>query len=86
MNPAVTVALACINKTSWKKVPFFIVSQYLGAFCASAMIYFVYYGKFVSLIVQNIDLALLYIINYMFGIDLKTMIKSLIFFIANIGR
>ena len=47
LNPAVTFALACAKKTSWKKVPFFILAQYMGAFCASAMIFFVYYGTYI---------------------------------------
>ncbi|XP_071167051.1 aquaporin-9-like isoform X1 [Mytilus edulis] len=43
LNPAVTVALACIKKVPWKKVPFYMLGQYLGAFVASVTIYFVYY-------------------------------------------
>ncbi|CAC5364697.1 Uncharacterized membrane protein C977.17,Aquaporin-8,Aquaporin-9,Aquaporin-3,Aquaporin-7,Aquaporin-2,Aquaporin-4,Putative aquaporin-7-like protein 3,Aquaporin-10 [Mytilus coruscus] len=43
LNPAVTVALACIKKVPWKKVPFYMIGQYLGAFVASATTYFVYY-------------------------------------------
>ncbi|XP_063435545.1 aquaporin-10-like [Mytilus trossulus] len=43
LNPAVTVAMACIKKVPWKKVPFYMLGQYLGSFLASAVIYFVYY-------------------------------------------
>ena len=32
LNPAVTVALAVVNKFPWKKVPYYMISQYIGAF------------------------------------------------------
>ena len=48
INPAVTVAKACLGKFPWKKVPVYILSQYAGAFAASACVYLVYTGELVS--------------------------------------
>ncbi|KAL5004123.1 hypothetical protein ScPMuIL_017579 [Solemya velum] len=43
INPSVTVALACVGKFPWRKVPFYILAQYLGGFTASALLYGVYH-------------------------------------------
>ena len=45
LNPAVTVAFACLGRLPWRKVPAFCLAQYLGAFSASACLYLVYKGK-----------------------------------------
>ena len=45
LNPAVTVAMSVSGKLSWKKVPFYLIAQYLGAFLGALMVYLVYYGK-----------------------------------------
>lgn len=39
LNPAVTVAMACSGRMSWKKVPTYLVAQFLGAFAAGWIIY-----------------------------------------------
>jgi len=43
INPAVTLAMAIIGRLEWIKVPFYFIGQYLGAFCASVLIYAIYY-------------------------------------------
>lgn len=43
LNPAVTFALAVYKRISWKKVIPYILGQLLGAFCASAMIFALYF-------------------------------------------
>ena len=45
INPAVTVALAIIGKFPWKKVPHYLLGQYIGAFWAAIVVFGVYYGK-----------------------------------------
>lgn len=42
VNPAVTVAFATIGKFPWKKVIPYMLSQYLGAFVAAAILFLVY--------------------------------------------
>ncbi|KAI9104670.1 putative aquaporin [Phlyctochytrium arcticum] len=42
LNPAVTLANAVFNKFPWRKVPSFMLSQILGAFCAAALVYLNY--------------------------------------------
>lgn len=46
INPAVTVTMATIGRFPWKKVPFYIIAQFLGAFMAAACVFGVYHGKF----------------------------------------
>ena len=43
INPAVTVALACIKKFPWLKVAHYLLAQYLGAFCGAATVYLIFY-------------------------------------------
>lgn len=38
-NPAVTIAMAVCGRLSWKKVPAYLLSQFLGAFAGGMMIY-----------------------------------------------
>lgn len=45
LNPAVTMAFACLGRIPWKKMPFYWLAQYLGAFASSACLYIVYQGK-----------------------------------------
>ena len=45
INPAVTVASAAVGKFSWRKVPHYLLGQYLGAFVASFVVWAVYFGK-----------------------------------------
>ncbi|KAK3608180.1 hypothetical protein CHS0354_034135 [Potamilus streckersoni] len=42
LNPAVTLALSCLGRFPWKKVPVYMLAQYLGSFVASACVYLVY--------------------------------------------
>ena len=42
LNPAVTLAMACIKKCKFIQVPIYWAAQYLGAFMASALLYGVY--------------------------------------------
>lgn len=43
LNPAITIALAVFGVFPWRKVPGYVVSQVLGAFVGSLMIYTMYY-------------------------------------------
>eukprot|EP00057_Strongylocentrotus_purpuratus_P018791 XP_011673265.1 PREDICTED: aquaporin-3-like [Strongylocentrotus purpuratus] len=42
LNPAVTLAFACLGRFPWKKVPFYILAQMVGAFIAAACVFGVY--------------------------------------------
>ncbi|XP_038071359.1 aquaporin-7-like [Patiria miniata] len=42
INPAVSLALAVVGKFSWKKLPVYVLAQFIGAFAASACLYGVY--------------------------------------------
>jgi glycerol uptake facilitator-like aquaporin len=44
LNPAVTLAFSCSRLFPWKKVAPYMLSQYLAAFMASAVVYLVYIG------------------------------------------
>ncbi len=48
INPAVTIALATFKGFDRKKVIPYIISQFLGAFSASGLIYFLYRNLFVN--------------------------------------
>ncbi|XP_064607775.1 aquaporin-9-like [Liolophura sinensis] len=43
MNPSVSFTLALLGKFSWKKLPVYIVAQFLGAFMAAAVLFGVYW-------------------------------------------
>jgi len=42
LNPAVSVALACVGKFNVKKLPHYIIGQYLGAFIGAALVFLTY--------------------------------------------
>lgn len=42
VNPAVTVAMATIGKFPFRKVPVYIIAQYIGGFLGAAIVFFVY--------------------------------------------
>jgi glycerol uptake facilitator-like aquaporin len=42
INPCITITFAIFRGFPWKKVPFYIVSQIIGAYAACLMIYFQY--------------------------------------------
>lgn len=44
INPAVTIAFATMRDFPWRKVPAFLLAQFLGAFVAAAIIYGNYLG------------------------------------------
>ncbi|KAE8908034.1 hypothetical protein PF003_g7743 [Phytophthora fragariae] len=46
LNPAVTTTLAWFGRMEWKKVPYYIISQILGAFAAAFIVWVVYYPMF----------------------------------------
>eukprot|EP00164_Ancoracysta_twista_P000812 GFYU01001073.1.p1 GENE.GFYU01001073.1~~GFYU01001073.1.p1 ORF type:complete len:325 (+),score=63.96 GFYU01001073.1:66-1040(+) len=46
LNPAVTVSLASHRGFPWYKVPYFILSQFLGAFLGALTVFLVYYDAF----------------------------------------
>ncbi|WP_419210907.1 MIP/aquaporin family protein [Maribacter sp. X9] len=42
LNPAVSLAMCTLRKLRWKKLPFYILAQTLGAFCAGLLLYFLF--------------------------------------------
>ncbi|SQA98443.1 Aquaglyceroporin [Cedecea neteri] len=48
LNPAVTIALWLFACFDGRKVVPFIISQFLGAFCAAALVYGLYYNLFLD--------------------------------------
>jgi glycerol uptake facilitator protein len=46
LNPAVTLSLAVFRGFSWKKVLPYMTAQFLGAFCAAALVYWNYRPAF----------------------------------------
>lgn len=49
LNPAVTIAMAATNRIPWTKVPHYILAQFLGSFCATALVFAVYYPKWITM-------------------------------------
>ncbi len=45
LNPAVTLAMAATKRMPWSKVPHYILAQFLGAFVGAALVFAVYYPK-----------------------------------------
>jgi glycerol uptake facilitator protein len=48
INPAVTLALALTKRFSWSKVGYYIVAQFAGAFTGAALLFAVYYAKWIQ--------------------------------------
>lgn len=44
MNPAMTLSFAVFRRFSWRQVPWYVLSQFLGAFVASAVLYAMFSG------------------------------------------
>ncbi|MBB6098382.1 glycerol uptake facilitator protein [Deinobacterium chartae] len=48
LNPAVTIALAATGRFPWAKAPAYIIAQVLGAFLGAAIVFAVYYAKWIQ--------------------------------------
>jgi glycerol uptake facilitator protein len=48
LNPAVTVAMCATGRMPWLKAPHYILGQFLGAFAAAALVFAVYYYKWIT--------------------------------------
>jgi glycerol uptake facilitator protein len=46
LNPAVTIALAALEKTPWENVPIYIAAQFVGAFIGSLLVWLSYKQHF----------------------------------------
>lgn len=44
LNPIVTLALALVQKFSYKKIIHYLMAQYMGSFCATALVYANYHN------------------------------------------
>lgn len=49
LNPAVTLSLALVGKFPFRKVPHYMIAQYLGAFVSAACTLLVYQGTLIRL-------------------------------------
>ncbi|XP_063151950.1 aquaporin-7-like isoform X3 [Candoia aspera] len=45
MNASITFANCVVGKLLWRKLPAYVIGQFLGSFAASALIFVLYYGK-----------------------------------------
>ncbi|KAG9403957.1 hypothetical protein AC1031_005496 [Aphanomyces cochlioides] len=43
LNPSISIAMAVYGRLPWKKVPYYIVSQFIGACVAAYMVFLAYY-------------------------------------------
>ena len=48
LNPAVTIALAATKRFPWGKVPHYLAGQFVGAFLGAAVVFLVYYAKWIQ--------------------------------------
>ncbi|KRW62267.1 MIP/aquaporin family protein [Pseudomonas sp. TTU2014-080ASC] len=48
LNPAVSIALSLFAGFEKRKVPFYILAQIAGAFCAAALVYYLYSNLFIN--------------------------------------
>jgi glycerol uptake facilitator protein len=48
LNPAVTVSLASTGRFPWSKCVHYILAQFAGAFCGAALVFGVYYAKWIT--------------------------------------
>ncbi|MCU0565797.1 MAG: aquaporin family protein [Oculatellaceae cyanobacterium Prado106] len=49
LNPAVTIALAATGRFPWSKTGYYILAQVLGAFVGAAIVFAVYYAKWIQI-------------------------------------
>ena len=47
LNPALTVSLAVLGKVPWRKIPHYLLGQYLGAFLGASLVFLVYWDGLV---------------------------------------
>ena len=43
LNPAITVALAMVGRISWRRIPHYLLAQYLGALLGGALVFLIYW-------------------------------------------
>ncbi len=48
LNPAVTLAMCVTKRMPWSKAPHYILGQFLGAFAGAALVFGVYYPKWIT--------------------------------------
>ena len=48
LNPAVTIAMCATKRMSWSKAPHYILGQFIGAFLGAALVFAVYYPKWIT--------------------------------------
>ena len=48
LNPAVTLGLAVTGRFPWSKVWYYVVAQMIGCFIGAAIVFAVYYGKWIE--------------------------------------
>lgn len=48
LNPAVTLALATTGRFQWSKVWYYVIAQMIGCFIGAAIVFAVYYGKWIE--------------------------------------
>lgn len=46
LNPAVTLSFCVLGKVPWGRLAPYCLSQLLGAYVASGLVYLIYYGKY----------------------------------------
>ncbi|KAI6114373.1 major intrinsic protein superfamily membrane channel protein [Pisolithus sp. B1] len=77
INPAVTLAVASFRNFPWRKVPYYILAQLLGALCGGGIIYANYYhainayegGSHIRTISGTGDLFATYAADYMSSVS-----------------
>lgn len=45
INPSFTIATALFGRIPWRRVPFYLIGQYLGAFFGALAVFLVYHGE-----------------------------------------
>ena len=48
LNPAVTLGLAVTSRFPWSKVWYYVIAQMIGCFLGAAIVFAVYYGKWIE--------------------------------------
>lgn len=45
INPAVTLVMVILGRTTWRMLPVYWLAQYIGGILGAGIVYGVYYGK-----------------------------------------